>query len=331
MSIPTFARCFAAVLACHLLWVLLAVASPAFANEPLMPSYKAGSAVPEGHGLVFGRVVLVEDGQEKNFSLFTELSIFVTSLDSGQTERIRFLGENSFYWALKPGEYVVSAYFYNRTSGRIWAAFTVPDSGRGAYIGNLVLHFDTKSRRYSYSIADRYTEMLDKEAARLAAVKIDPVKALMRPEQRLGSYRRIAGICAKYWELECTRSNQGVEPVLPQGTHEGFPPVSSLTPLVEWKPVKLEGVSYDVAVYEVLELSFASKQQGKLAAYVEGLTEPRLQLDAPLKPGKRYFWSVRLRKEDTVSSWSTTGYFVFFVVGAVSGSGGWFGFLTPDP
>jgi len=41
-------------------------------------------------------------------------------------------------------------------------------------------------------------------------------------------------------------------------------------------------------------------------------------------------WSVRLRNGDTVSSWTTTSYFAFFIVGSARGSGQWYGFTTPD-
>jgi hypothetical protein len=317
---------------------LLPGAPLAFADEPFMPALEANGEAPPGYDLVFGRVVLVEDGEEKSFGLFTELHLFVTSLESGRTERVRFLGENNFYWALKPGKYVISAYFYNRTSGRIWAAFTIPEASRAVYIGDLTLRFDTKLRRYGYSIADNYQTSVERETARLAAAKIEPVNAVMRREEQPGSYTRIGGICAKAWGLECTRNYQGLKPVLPERVNEeNFPLVASLTPLLEWEPTKAEGVTYDVAVYEALHLSGVEGlpgnryQQGKIAIYAENLRDPRFQIESALKPGQKYLWSVRMRKGDTVSTWSTTGFFAFFIVGWASGSGNWFGFMTPGP
>jgi hypothetical protein len=107
-------------------------------------------------------------------------------------------------------------------------------------------------------------------------------------------------------------------------------------PSFEWKPSTAEGVTYDIAIYESLPLTAfdslpgAAKQRGKLAAYVEGLQEPKFQPGTPLQPNKRYFWSVRLRNGDLVSGWSTSSYFAFFIVGWATGSGDWFGFTTPD-
>lgn len=306
------------------------------AEDPFMPSLDAAGAPPPGYALALGRAVLVEDGEEKTFGLFRELMLYVTSLETGQTERVRFLGEGEFAWALKPGPYVVASFGYNRLRGRIWTAFDVPEPGRAAYIGDLVLGIDTKTQRYGVAITDRYEARLAQEAGRLAAAKLEPARALMRPEERVGRYQRIGGICAAYWQLECSRTYQGVEPLQPQGTHDGFPVVAG-APLLEWKPAKAEGITYDVAVYEALVLSGvaglpgARYERGRLVAYAENLAEPRYALAEPLRPGRRYFWSVRLRREDAVSTWSTTSYFVFFLVGAASGSGGWFGFATPSP
>lgn len=210
----------------------------------------------------------------------------------------------------------------------------MPEPGQAAYIGDLRLAVEKS--RFRFGVADRYDDALKKVEARLAEAKVEPVKALMQSERRLGEYKRTLGICAKDWGIECNRKLQGVEPVLPENTLGGFPTVSNLTPSFEWKPSTADGVAYDVAIYESLALAGfdslpgAAKQRGRLAAYVEGLREPKFQLGTPLQPNKRYFWSVRLRNGDMVSGWSTSSYFAFFIVGWASGSGDWFGFTTPD-
>lgn len=329
------ARRAAGIAACLAFAVGLVLAGVARADDDFLRELKAGEAPPAGRGVVFGRLVLVEDGEEKGFSLFREMSIFVTSLAGSKTERLRFLGDGDFRWALAPGEYVVSAFFFRSSTGRVWTAFTVPEPGRAAYVGDLVLQFDGKSRGYGFGVRDGYEPRLAAEAAGLAAAKLEPVKSLMQVEARLGNYRRTADICNPIWGIECTRTFRGVEAVAPPGTESKFPAVPTLAPLLEWKPSPAPGATYDVAVYEALslfgnpDLPGGRAQLGALVAYAEDIAEPRYQFTAPLAPSRRYFWSVRVRQGDAVSSWSTTGYFVFLLVAAASGSGGWFGFTTP--
>jgi hypothetical protein len=50
----------------------------------------------------------------------------------------------------------------------------------------------------------------------------------------------------------------------------------------------------------------------------------------PIIPDKKYYWSVRLRRDGVVSNWSRYSYFAFYVVGWSSGYGQWFSFSTPD-
>jgi len=44
---------------------------------------------------------------------------------------------------------------------------------------------------------------------------------------------------------------------------------------------------------------------GRAVESVEGLAEPLYQLETSLEPGKRYYWSVRLRHPKIISRWST--------------------------
>jgi hypothetical protein len=68
---------------------------------------------------------------------------------------------------------------------------------------------------------------------------------------------------------------------------------------------------------------------GQLALYQENLAAPELALIQPLKPKTRYYWSVRARDRDVVSSWSRAGHFNFMVVAWTRGSGEWFAFESP--
>jgi len=113
-------------------------------------------------------------------------------------------------------------------------------------------------------------------------------------------------------------------------TGQGYPDVVDGRPQLAWKPSTAAGVTYDVAIYESLTLTVdlptAPRARGALVAYAEALPEPSFKPQQPLAPGKRYMWSVRLRNGDTVTSWSTTGYYAVIA----GGSGHWFGFATGE-
>jgi hypothetical protein len=306
----------------------------AFAREALMPGDAAAASPAAGFARAFGRVVFLAEGKEQAFGLFSPLSLFIWSAKTDEVQRMKFLEDGSFYLALKPGEYTIAAFLYSGSTGRLWLTFSVPEPGQAVYVGDVRLSVDKS--RYAFSIVDNYPEALKKVEERLAEGRIEPMRALIRAEGPLGTSKRTLGICAKDWGIGCGRTYQGVEPLLPEGTTEAFPVISSRTPVLEWRPSKAQGVSYDVAIYESVTLAGiaglpgARRQRGKLAAYMEGLEEPRFEVSTPLLPDKQYMWSVRLRSGDTVSTWSASSYFAFFIVGYSRGSGAWFGFSTPD-
>jgi hypothetical protein len=311
----------------------LLMAPAAFANEPLRPARDAAAAAEAGAGRVFGRVLVVEGGKERPVSAWTEvLRLRIRSLATGQTQVLRIEGGDGFVWPLKPGEYVIQSVLFRQSIFRLWAGFTVPESGRAAYIGDLRAIVD--GQRIRIAFADTYEETLKGVEARLAEAKAEPIEARMRPERDPGSYARVTWICGPEWQLKCDRNYQGVQAVLPEGAYEGFPRQATRTPLFEWKPSQAEGVAYDLAIYDAFlpesVLEGRRHERAGLVHYAEGLAEPRLQLDAPLAPGRKYMWSVRLRKGDVVSNWTTTSYFTFFLVGSASGSGQWYGFETPE-
>ena len=65
-------------------------------------------------------------------------------------------------------------------------------------------------------------------------------------------------------------------------------------------------------------------ERAKEAYYREGLTEATHKVEIPLKPKTKYLWSIRTRKGDAVSAWSTGK------IGLTTKHSGWFfGFKTP--
>ena len=103
-------------------------------------------------------------------------------------------------------------------------------------------------------------------------------------------------------------------------------------------------VKYDVAIYEAYDSTWHkiafdlltgknSWRRGRLLIYAQGLTMPTFKPDVPLQPDTTYLWSVRLRRGDTVSTWSQVkhtlvrpGTFWYF---AIEQWETWLNFTTP--
>jgi hypothetical protein len=307
---------------------------PAVGEErPVGTAPSAVGTSNAGAGLVFGRLRLFYKDKEVEFSRVTNrVQLFIRTQQTGEIQRKDFTGDQGkFSWSLPVGEYVIVGYQYLTVTGRLWLTFYVPDPGEANYIGDL--HIMLQDGRYGWQVRDAFAEAEQDSDAGLAKEGAKAIVALMRPERRLGSYRRMTSICATVdWGIACDRTNQGVKPLSPVQSTQGFPTVDRLTPRLAWSAPFREGVTYDLAIYESISapLLGLNHMRGPLIFYAEALPEPFYQLDTPLARGKRYEWSVRLRSGDTVSTWSTTGYFVFLIIAAASGSGNWFGFTTPD-
>ena len=315
--------------------VVIATAALGLASCAEMPATALGDGTPTpapGVGQAFGRVVLIEYGKEVKFDFLYRIQLLVQSTRTGKSHPMQITDQNGiFSWTLQPGDYVIVAFNRLNEVGRLWTTFSVSGPGEAAYIGDL--HIETSRSGYRFFVRDGFDDTLKDAAAEIRKEGITPVKALMRPEARLGTYARMTSICATQdWGIECDRTNQGVKPLSPDQSAGSHPKTDSLTPRLAWSPAGREGVTYDVAVYESFSTPWVglSRTRGALVLYAEGLKEPVFQPAAPLSPGKAYEWSVRLRSGDTVSGWSTTGYFAFFIVGVATGSGNWFGFATPD-
>ena len=304
-------------------------ARSAWAAEPLIPADESTATAQTGYGRVFGRIVVIEEGKEKAFGIWDDFRVRLRSLESEQKQSVAISGDGSFNWPLKPGDYVLQGITYHRSNVRLWMTFSVREPGSAVYIGDLRLTVDGRSFRIV--VADSRPDISEPAKDTPQDAKAEPVKALMRPEV-VGSYKRVMDICARAWEISCDRTYHGVAAVLPEETNERSPKTADLMPRFEWKPSGLPGVSYDVAIFESepLDLLGTMKERGKLVAYAQGLSETKYQPDKPLAPGKNYLWSVRLRKDDIVSTWTTTSYFAFFIVASFSGTGQWYAFTTPE-
>ncbi|MEJ2469433.1 MAG: hypothetical protein P8Y51_10335, partial [Campylobacterales bacterium] len=129
---------------------------------------------------------------------------------------------------------------------------------------------------------------------------------------------------------------KGVTALTPDVSHGRFEETDTLIPVFSWEPSSREDVTYDLVIYEAVECTYdplgAKKDyiKGPIALYEENLEQPTFQLKQPLKKGKKYLWSVRLRSSDGVTSWSTLSHSYFLLFAWGSGYGEWFKFETPN-
>jgi hypothetical protein len=303
-------------------------------DVPQQPASMARDALL---GYAVGRIQTVENGEEKTHrpGLFpvNPFDVYLRSASTGQVDRRELEGDGSFVWQLTPGSYEIAGFqaYAPLRVGRVWTRFQVPEAGRGVYVGTLRLEVARVGHRFR--VEDRFEETMAAVQPRLPAEAGVPTKALMNAEVPPGGVAPVWSICAERGGLVCDRSLQGVAVIQPAGAEQGTPLVDSPTPQLEWKPAPHPGLTYDVAVYESIVLSaapgFTRTLRAPIVAYAQALAEPRWQVSPPLRPGRRYEWSVRLRDDNDVSTWSTAGYFTFFIVGFTSGSGNWFGLTTP--
>jgi hypothetical protein len=305
------------------------------------PVDEKDAGVEAGYGRAFGRLSFTHDGREPPASTLwntTTLTLFVRHQGSRRIQYMEIAPDGAFLWPLERGDYVIIGFQLasrgaatSTRTGRVMGSFSVARAGQAVYVGDLLVQAAQAGTRMQ--VFDRYAMALERVGARLAEAKQTPEKGLLRLEAPPGRYRRVRDICGGAWAIECDANYRGVQPLAPEGTAWNYAATADRAPLLEWKPGTRSGITYDVAVYEALDFMFGASGgvrslRGELVAYAEALQEPRYR-PAPLEPGKRYEWSVRLRDGDTVSTWSSTSYSFFALVAAKSASGQYFGFETP--
>ena len=107
--------------------------------------------------------------------------------------------------------------------------------------------------------------------------------------------------------------------------------VKDLQPLIKWEQSSRADVTYDVIIYEGLKVKSSNQRMvGKMVYYRENLPDTQHKVEETLKPSQDYYWSVRVRQGNTVSSWSLYNYFAFYGVGYSAGSNLPFLFKTPE-
>ena len=302
----------AALRSCFAPLVLLALAG---CMVPTLPNIKAPAP---GQAAVFGRINVVENGTPAKWRSggFIEVTSgqFRLILIEETTSKPLFHDlekDGTFVWNLAAGTYMLAGFDWTlgtrSLSGTIRSRFSVPEAGVPAiYIGTLDLTIS--SNRYEIEIRDDFDEAAVALTKQISGLDGRPVKGLMEIEEEpTGGARYSAHVCNKVWKMACGERYRGVEPLDPEIRQLGFPRAKSLQPTLKWSASNKAGVTYDVILYEAIRYQTADGRhegllQGIIADYVEGLSEAKHQVTRPLKPGADYLWSVRLRKDDAISS-----------------------------
>jgi hypothetical protein len=115
----------------------------------------------------------------------------------------------------------------------------------------------------------------------------------------------------------CTTSH-GLKPISPEISSE----TASLRPIFKWEASSNPTAKYDFAIFDIIEkrsaqvgLAHVLKVPGETVYYRQGLEKNEHVLEADLKAGKEYLWSVRVRDGQKVERWSTYDSSVFYGVG----------------
>jgi len=323
------------------------------ANQPSpAPPYAAKSttsANPETHQAAntrkaFGRVVALRDGEPTNLGEFQwsgtltcEALVHRESDDHGSASAF---GEGGWFeWNLAPGDYVLASMYCTFKKTR----YTLPLDLRfkvGAdedhYIGHLGFDF-AKERFQHVAFGSKESEAVDEFARRHPGSPAIGRQLAVR-DVGPGTYDKMYSVCGARWKIECSRASQGVEPTNPPIDHGlrglGFTNVDSLTPKLQWKPVVAPDVHYDVVVWEAVRYESPIGMRdlyepGRVVFYEQDLATSEVTLSESLKPGTKYFWSVRLRQNGEVSTWSTAGQTLILIVFNSWTSGQWFALKTP--
>lgn len=266
--------------------------------------------------------------------------LIVLPVGGGEPITHRLEGDGSFFWSLPPGDYTIAEWEWEVwghdrgvTSGTVAGQFTIPADTSATYLGTIVVALS--GSRYAVRLRDEYEtatkKLIDKlgdqftSARRLLVALDDDSDATKGPS-----------ICSEGWGITCTERYSGVTPKNPVSITATFPKVKSRSPELRWIGSNDPAVSYDLIIHEALAYSKAGSFRyihGPRVVYERDLKEPRYKITKELEPGRKYFWTVRLRREDIVSDWSgaqdRSFFFLGFVYGWSASYGVPFNFETP--
>lgn len=290
--------------------------------------------------VTYGSLQLYEEGELMKAGARRSFYLFILPADSDRALTYRLNRELSgeFFLDLDPGDYTLLGYFWpykGSATTRIGAQFSVHEAGGDVYIGSIDIHRGDAADMLV--LADRFDEISATYDARFPERQGTSEKQLMQEWKPKGDYERITHPCHPDWRIDCSGRFQGVVPVTPPVTRQGFPLVDSLNPRFSWEPSPIEGVTYDFILHKAATYSLTksgksmrTEVRGHIVAFEQDLHDPYWQAEAPLEPGEKYYWSVRFRDGSTVSEWSTHSHFFTIIIATSMGYGQWFQFETPN-
>lgn len=314
------------------------------------PIIKDVETPESGKAIVFGKIEIVTgdgvmDWRECGFGQMAvcpdEFELLLVSDNGTEPLRYKLKSDGSFVWNLLPGHYTIAEFLWikyapKRTrSGRVWAEFDVSDSRSTLYLGTLVLLFT--DGRYLIGVKDDFDKQIEVLHSKLGRGG-GPTTVSHFSLDKQYTNPASSDICEKQWGIGCTNSIRGVIPIFPLVTSaERFTTIDTLQPVLKWQPSIYKDVTYDVAIYEAVkhQKDFATViyMPGKIVEYKEGLREASYPTTKQLRKETKYFWSVRLRRDGTVTHWSTEKYssvgIVPGVIWVTKGEGKLYGFSTP--
>jgi hypothetical protein len=140
--------------------------------------YSPGELESSDKRLVFGKILLVRDGEEDVLSpLGTQISL--GGLESTAEPLMvleSFEKDGSFHWLLSPGRYVLTMGLNPPTGDIVTCAFTVPEEPKACYFGELRMvgrkYFNTFSSANIRDVRTRITDRFDAAAAEL--LRLEP-------------------------------------------------------------------------------------------------------------------------------------------------------------
>ena len=127
--------------------------------------------------------------------------------------------------------------------------------------------------------------------------------------------------------MACTRTT--IHGITPTSISWSDRPRETLQPAFRWEPVAGADVRYDLIILESLVPRY-SPGVGKEVYFREGLQEPEHTLEVSLQPDREYYWSIRARRGEKVSEWSSFTVHSGWGWSASSLTYPFFRFRTPD-
>jgi len=116
-------------------------------------------SLPQGEGIVFGRVKVIEGRKEKNLSSVlgeSQFRVIILPDNSSKAIYVPLKDDGSFIWHLPEGSYTIASFewrSHGTLEGRIFANYRVLKN-KATYIGTLAISFS--GTRYVTYVADEY-------------------------------------------------------------------------------------------------------------------------------------------------------------------------------